>query len=600
MKRVISLLLIFSLLSVLSAQEGHSKEQLQQKSKVPKTSAEHRAMLERMMASLKKQRENAPTTLAEAHTRLEQKLSATVLAEIDAMESEYDMIRYHMGLGASIRNAWGLWGSSPLAKHMRQLGFTHADSMSGVILETFWCKRHGKDFRLEARAAQSKRYRDDRNNPGQGSRAEIRRMMVGLRLVQRDVPVVPVPVRLRGANVRFLCPFRSGVFLTAYRQGSIPSSYYRITEGYGVAPVTRMPRLKPEYDEAVARGFCKDPVHSEVREMKPGEDFCTVGCYFDPADGAVHPIRVPEINDVYATVVAGDRAWFAGLTNEKAVLVGVNDQGRITAALPHTGEIPDLGLDGQSLLAVYAKTIHRLADGQWTLVHSGDILLPRSGLPPQRHHNRVFLRDEGVNETRKRLWWLTMGEEPHLHLLVRDTGLFASGLPQHPGWQDTSSVAPPGWGETSSYCVTSDGDLWACVGDGAFLFRRSQDRTYSYAIADRSVRSAGDSPASKESSHGLSVSGVTALSDDTLLLVGYTGLYRLKGNELTQELAFTPQDSGGKAVGRASWNPNNAVLLDDGSYVISTGSWRGVHWLRQDDDGQWTCVRAGEGEPVVW
>lgn len=36
---------------------------------------------------------------------------------------------------------------------MKQLGFTHADDMSSVILETFWCKRHGKDFKIEERVA---------------------------------------------------------------------------------------------------------------------------------------------------------------------------------------------------------------------------------------------------------------------------------------------------------------------------------------------------------------------------------------------------------------------------------------------------------------
>jgi hypothetical protein len=57
------------------------------------------------------------------------------------------------------------------------------------------------------------------------------------------------------------------------------------------------------------------------------------------------------------------------------------------------------------------------------LVHSGDILLPRSCLPPQRHGNMVFFRDEGREETGKRLWWLTLGERPHLSVLACDTGV---------------------------------------------------------------------------------------------------------------------------------------------------------------------------------
>lgn len=75
------------------------------------------------------------------------------LAKIDSMETETEMIEYHFSLGMSMRNTWGLWGYSPLAQHMNKLGFHHADDISSVILETFWCKRHKKDFRLKERAA---------------------------------------------------------------------------------------------------------------------------------------------------------------------------------------------------------------------------------------------------------------------------------------------------------------------------------------------------------------------------------------------------------------------------------------------------------------
>jgi hypothetical protein len=96
--------------------------------------------------------EKVPATLAEAHVALERVLSAEDLAKIDAMETEDEVLRFHRGLGGWIRNAWGLWNGSPLRDHLKALGFTHPDDMSSVILKTFWCKRHGKDFRLKERA----------------------------------------------------------------------------------------------------------------------------------------------------------------------------------------------------------------------------------------------------------------------------------------------------------------------------------------------------------------------------------------------------------------------------------------------------------------
>lgn len=106
-----------------------------------------------------------PSTLAEAHEELERLLPKDELEKIDAMKSEEEMSGYHFGAGAGIRNSWGLWGDSPLAKHMRSLGFTHADDMSSVILETFWCMRHGKELRVKERAADYRAYWQEQKVP---------------------------------------------------------------------------------------------------------------------------------------------------------------------------------------------------------------------------------------------------------------------------------------------------------------------------------------------------------------------------------------------------------------------------------------------------
>ena len=94
----------------------------------------------------------APRNLEEAHQQLEVLLTKDELARIDAMKSEKEMIAFHLGIGMTIRNSWGLWGGSPLANNLWKLGFSHPDDMSAVILRTFWCKRHDRDFRLEERA----------------------------------------------------------------------------------------------------------------------------------------------------------------------------------------------------------------------------------------------------------------------------------------------------------------------------------------------------------------------------------------------------------------------------------------------------------------
>ena len=176
--RVVSLVFVCLSFSLVSAQDERMKNQPQEQPKIP-AAFEAYPVLKRM-------RSNIPPTLAEAHAELERMLSPQLLAEIDAMPSEGDMIQYHMSLGLTIRNGWGLWADSPLAKHMQELGFTDPDAMSGVILGTFWCKRHGQDFRLQERtpayweaieAAQKAQKEKEQEDRAQKAKVALRNMM---------------------------------------------------------------------------------------------------------------------------------------------------------------------------------------------------------------------------------------------------------------------------------------------------------------------------------------------------------------------------------------------------------------------------------------
>ena len=338
-----------------------------------------------------------PTTLAEAHAELERVLSAELLAKIDAMQSEDDMILFHMGLGTNIRNSWGLWAGGPLARHMQELGFTHPDNMSADS-ETFWCKRHGKDFRLKERAeasqravAAQERMRQEEKNHIQESNAAIRSMMMGLQFRRQNVPTVQIPAE-KGASVRFMCPFRDGAFVAIYCQGSIESGSFPIIAEGDIDPATGSLRIPPDRDDFVARGYFFDEAQNKFRKARPGEDFYSLGWYLDRTERKMHRICVPEVNEVYATVVVGERAWFAGCTNGKMALLGIADQDRIAVPLPQDDEIPDLGMDGQSLLAVYSKTIYRLqiAPGCRSIPATCSCLVPvcrrtirEHGLPPR-------------------------------------------------------------------------------------------------------------------------------------------------------------------------------------------------------------------------
>lgn len=84
-----------------------------------------------------------PTNLEEAHTALRAMLTQSQhdhLLKSDA-PAESLAIELHHSLGRHLRNEWGLWQGSELAKDLRgNHGISHPDDMSHFIIVTY-CQR---------------------------------------------------------------------------------------------------------------------------------------------------------------------------------------------------------------------------------------------------------------------------------------------------------------------------------------------------------------------------------------------------------------------------------------------------------------------------
>jgi hypothetical protein len=497
-----------------------------------------------------------PRTLAEAHAELERVFPAEELKKIDAMKSEDEMIEYHFGLGMGIRNSWGLWGGSPLSKHMQDLGFTHADDMSGVILETFWCKRHGKPFRLKERAAENATYweaarkaEEEETERVESAKQKMRAMMMGLELDMQGVATVKMPDRVdRSIRARFLAPHNNGVFIAV-----------RTSRGSG------------------------------------DDEFVTEPYFFSSDDRKIHKVSVPELAAISSVVLAGRTVWICGDSDGSPALLGISTNNRKRLDLPKEGGTPQLGVHEESLLAVYPKSVYELVDGEWKVIYEGDIAIPRSGPPPKLVGDDLYLRDEGSGENNKRLWWLRIGSDPSLISLDKDLGVVGSNGPR--------------WENSFSYSVALSGELWACVGEGyarKSLLRRSKDGAYSIAVMNNSVHFTPELFGSKETDQGISISAVLCLDDDSILLVGDAGLYRLKGKVLTQELAFTNTRqeipiNNGDSVYHWGWDPSKITILGEDSYFIS-GAFGGIYLLRRNESKKWIFESLDEelGEPITW
>lgn len=121
------------------------------------------------------ERKTAPKTLTEVHEQIERLLPQNELAKIDALKDE-DAIPSAMFNIRRLEESWGLWGNGSLVQQMRNLGFLYPDEMSEVILATFWCRRHRKDFQIKDRVGHYEARRkalelppENAKDPGDGS-----------------------------------------------------------------------------------------------------------------------------------------------------------------------------------------------------------------------------------------------------------------------------------------------------------------------------------------------------------------------------------------------------------------------------------------------
>ena len=80
-----------------------------------------------------------PSTLEETILALDELLSEEDRKFIqESKDPEGAVIGMHHSLGQAIRNKWGLWMGSPLARHMKEVhGVDHPDDMSGLILSKY-------------------------------------------------------------------------------------------------------------------------------------------------------------------------------------------------------------------------------------------------------------------------------------------------------------------------------------------------------------------------------------------------------------------------------------------------------------------------------
>lgn len=520
-----------------------------------------------------------PKDLEECFFELDKLLSAEDRESIRS-KTEDGLGEYHIGFGTGLRNDWGLWGHSRLAQYFEKIGVNHPESMSSIIIRSYWRHLNHQDIKLEEQLVQHRAAVEEARIEEATERGRVEKvlqtipqLMLGYKYARGAVPVVTMPRRnLTELRVRFLAPYPGGVFLTA--REFLPSS-------------------------------------------GPIDTYQYLPHFFDDRDRKIHPIKIPDISYVVYSVVAGSVGWFAGMRDDcSPVLFRANPDEKSEVGLPRTDEVPQLGLDGEVVLLIYSNAIFRFSDQGWRSVYSGDVTLPLSAPPPRQFGDKIYFRDEGHYENEKRLRYFDL-QTQRLVGVAAETGLVG---PSGPRWENSFG-----------YWVTRDGTLWVSFGEGfekKSLVCRKADGSYGIAIINDDVefrggllgaedqegpeltaissggwKTMGNKPNANPEKSGPSIDGLTELADGSLIGVGDRALYRIKDDQIVRLLAFknTHQLIRSKDGNyHWSWDPTDILVRGDDDYLISA-TFGGVYLLKRHKNAwQFEPLDQKLGDPIVW
>ena len=111
-----------------------------------------------------------PTDLDDCYRELDKNLRADDIEKI--RKGEIQAIDMHFGLGMGLRNGWGLWGGSRLAKYFNAMGIFHPDDMSGIILESYVRQLRKEPIRLDEQVAYYKKYWEEAKKRDEAEKKE--------------------------------------------------------------------------------------------------------------------------------------------------------------------------------------------------------------------------------------------------------------------------------------------------------------------------------------------------------------------------------------------------------------------------------------------
>lgn len=501
-----------------------------------------------------------PETLDEAMVQLDAELPSHVVRELKAMK-ENELINCHFGLALYLRNSWLRHGSSRLSQQLPG-SFLGVDGQSSYIVKAYWSRLQGLPLSVSSRIKQRTASRAEaaaveqlhkadvalrvqeraqQKAREQARRAEITKRMLNWHLVRpAGLKWISLPAIVKSnIHCTYMAPYKHGVLIV----GS-------------------------NYD---------------------GNSTSTTPYFYEVATSSLHPIKISELKRIECAVVVEGKLYVSGVTRGKRLIVECGDEGHRVIAAPVKTNFLTLGVNDKFLLAVCDHSVKQLENGVWKNRVYTAFALPPCSVAPREMFSRLYLRDEGVHQDGKRLWWLNYSSPAELDFFESDARFL---------WEEQDERSLSGSRVTvNSFTQDSKGNLW--IASHGSLLRWNLIDGYKIALFEnclslqKSPRKILDAPGVFNiDSKGMEITAV--LSDGALLrCVGPSGFYELNGNELTQILQFTNTSQDNECaehhIHHEKWVPTSLLRLGVDDYLIGT-AWGGTARLTRNVNGDFVLT----------
>lgn len=110
------------------------------------------------LEKMKKEIHKIPNTLEECLLLLDKILSNKDKLHLKTLTEDEFLIETHFGLGSDIRNQWLRQENSPLLVYFYEMGISHLDDISSIILISYYRNITGKPIDLQGQLEYYKAY----------------------------------------------------------------------------------------------------------------------------------------------------------------------------------------------------------------------------------------------------------------------------------------------------------------------------------------------------------------------------------------------------------------------------------------------------------